>query len=81
MNVTVSFIGRYKSLTGGEITLTLSPGHTIYDVVTQLAQKYPEIEKDKKFLMVSKNNTYTTLKDSINDGDTITIIPPVVSGG
>jgi molybdopterin converting factor small subunit len=31
--------------------------------------------------MVSKNNTYTTFDEKIEDGDTITISPPVVSGG
>jgi len=30
---------------------------------------------------VSKNKTYTSFETPVNEGDEITIIPPVVSGG
>ncbi len=82
MNITVKLIGRYKELTGKtKLILTIEKGDTIWDVVNEFIKKYPTIEKDKKFIMVSKNNIFTTIDAKIMDGDEITLSPPVVSGG
>ncbi len=82
MNITVHFIGRYKQVIGeSQQRITLNKGDTISDVVEHLAQRFPQLSKDKKFLMVSKNNSFTTLEDTLHEDDTITIIPPVVAGG
>ena len=82
MLVKVKLIGRYKDITGKqEIKLEILDGNTIWHVVDVFVKQYPKIEKDKKFIMVSKNNTYTTIDANIMDGDEITLSPPVVSGG
>ena len=82
MNITVKLIGRYKEITGKtKLTLTIEKGDIIWDVVDEFIKRYPAIEKDKKFIMVSKNNIYTTIDAKIVDGDEITLSPPVVSGG
>ena len=82
MNITVKLIGRYKEITGKtKLTLTIEKGDAIWDVVDEFIKQYPAIEKDKKFIMVSKNNIYTTIGAKIMDGDEITLSPPVVSGG
>ena len=82
MDVKVKLIGRYKNIIGKtEITLKIENGDTIWHVVDVLIKKYPIIEKDKKFIMVLKNNIYTTIDEKILYGDEITISPPVVSGG
>ena len=82
MNITVKLIGRYKEITGKtKLTLTVEKGDTIWDVVDEFIKQYSVIEKDKKFIMVSKNNIYTTIDAKIVDGDEITLSPPVVSGG
>ena len=82
MNITIKLIGRYKEITGKiKLTLTVKKGATIWDVVDEFIKQYPAIEKDKKFIMVSKNNIYTTIDAKIMDGDEITLSPPVVSGG
>jgi len=54
---------------------------TIWHVVDVFVKQYPKIQKDKKFIMVSKNNIYTTIDAKIENGDEITLSPPVVSGG
>ena len=82
MQINLKLIGRYKEITGKqEITLQSTHGDTIWHVVDEFIKKYPTIEKDKKFIMVSKNNIYTTIDAKITDGDEITLSPPVVSGG
>ena len=82
MNITVKLIGRYKEITGqAKLTLHIEKGDTIWDVVDEFIKQYPQVEKDKKFIMVSKNNIYTTIDATIADGDEITLSPPVVSGG
>ena len=82
MLVKVKLIGRYKDIAGKkEITLEVFNGDTIWHVVDVFIKQYPKIEKDKNFLMVSKNNIYTTLDAKVMDGDEVTLSPPVVSGG
>jgi len=82
MDITVKLIGRYKEITGQtSLKLKIEKGDTIWDVVDEFIKQYPAIEKDKKFIMVSKNNTYTTIDAKIADGDEIVLSPPVVSGG
>ncbi len=82
MNITVKLIGRYKEITGQtKLTLKIEKADTIWDVIDEFIKQYPTIEKDKKFIMVSKNNIYTTIDAKIMDGDEITLSPPVVSGG
>jgi MoaD family protein len=82
MLVKVKLIGRYKDIAGKqELELEILNGDTIWHVVDVLIKQYPIIEKDKKFIMVSKNNVYTTIDAKIMDGDEITLSPPVVSGG
>jgi len=82
MNITVKLIGRYKEITGKtKLTLKIEKADTIWVVVDELIKQYPAIEKDKKFIMVSKNDIYTTIDAKIMDGDEITLSPPVVSGG
>ena len=82
MGVTVKLVGRYKDIIGNtELELKINNGDTIWHVVDVFVKQYPKIEKDKKFIMVSKNNIYTTLDAKIKNGDEITLSPPVVSGG
>ena len=81
MKIKVKLIGRYKDIVGkSEFKLEIKNGDTIWHVVDLLAQKHPQIEKDKKFIMVSKNNVFTNYEANIKEGDEIAISPPVVSG-
>jgi len=81
MKIKVKLYGRYSKIAGKKELEFLVKGNTIWDVIDVFTKKYPEIEKDRKFIMVLKNNTYTSFDDKIEKGDIITISPPVVSGG
>lgn len=82
MKVKIKLFGRYKDKTGKkEIELEIKDGDTIWHVINILINRNPELEKEKKFIMVSLNNVYTTLETRIKNGDEITISPPIVGGG
>jgi molybdopterin converting factor small subunit len=82
MNITIRVFGRYKTIAGNEfIQLDITEGNTLRNVVDAFVKKYPMVEKDKYFMMVSKNKTYASIDTTIIDKDEITISPPVVSGG
>jgi MoaD family protein len=81
MKVNVKLYGRYSDIVGRKELELIVNGNTIWDVVDTFSKKYPKIAKDKKFIMVLKNNTYTSFDEKIEEGDNITISPPVVSGG
>jgi molybdopterin converting factor small subunit len=82
MLIKVKVIGRYRDIIGKqELELKVPNGDTIWHVIDVLIKLYPKIAKDKKFIMVSKNNTYTTKDEKVRNGDEITLSPPVVSGG
>ncbi len=82
MKIKIRFIGRYKEIIGNdELEIEINNADTIWDIVEMLIQKHPQIEKDKKFITVSKNKVFANLDTKIDDGDVVTITPPVVSGG
>ena len=82
MIIKIKFIGRYKIITGQDfIQFDAKAGTTIRQVVDAFVKQFPLMEKDRKFMMVSKNNTLTSVDTPIGEGDEITICPPVVSGG
>ncbi|RLF29449.1 MAG: molybdopterin synthase sulfur carrier subunit [Thermoplasmata archaeon] len=82
MNIKIRAFGRYKDLMGkSEIKIKLKKGKTIWDVIDLLTEKYPILEKEKRFIIVSRNHTYASLETKLQDGDVITIFPPIVSGG
>jgi molybdopterin converting factor small subunit len=82
MNIKVKLIGRYQTIAGKEfLQVDAKEGTTLRQVVDAFVKQYPSVEKDRKFMMVSKNRNLTSLDTPIGEGDEITICPPVVSGG
>lgn len=82
MKITIRFIGRYKDIIGkNTIDVVVTTGDTIWNVIDTIIQQYPALEKDKKFMMISKNNCFVNRDTKIASGDLLTLAPPVVSGG
>jgi len=82
MKITIRMFGRYKDITGkDQITLDISAGNTLRDVVDTFVKQYPATEKDKNRMMMSKNKMYASFDTTVNEGDEISLFPPVVSGG
>jgi MoaD family protein len=82
MKITVRMFGRYKDISGkDQIKLDISAGNTLRDVVDTFVKQYPATEKDKNRMMMLKNKMYASFDTTVNEGDEITLSPPVVSGG
>jgi molybdopterin converting factor small subunit len=82
MNILVRLIGRYRTYVGEEsMALTLPPGSTVLDLVDAFVALYPEADKDKKNLLVSRDTQFLPRQTVLHDGDELTVAPPVVSGG
>jgi molybdopterin converting factor small subunit len=82
MKINVRLVGRYRNLSDSkELLFDLKEGDTIWHIIDVFVSRFPEVKKDKKFIMVTKNKTFTPRKSTIQANDEITIIPPVVSGG
>jgi len=82
MKITIRMFGRYKDITGkDQIKLDISAGNTLRDVVDTFVKQYPATEKDKNRMIMSKNKMYASFDTTVNEGDEITLSPPVVSGG
>lgn len=82
MKITVRLFGRYKDIAGKEkIILDIVGGNKLEDIVDAFVRQYPVVENDKKRVMVLKNKMYASYNTIIDEGDEITLSPPVVSGG
>lgn len=82
MKIIVKVFGRYKDITGKDyITIDIKGGNTLRDLIDSFVKQYPAIEIDKGRMMVSKNKVFSSYDTKINEGDEVTLCPPVVSGG
>jgi molybdopterin converting factor small subunit len=82
MKIMVKVFGRYKDITGKEtIQLDITDGNTLQDIINAFIKKYPNIQKDKDRIMVTKNKMFASFNTTVTQDDEITLSPPVVSGG
>lgn len=82
MKIMVKVFGRYKEITGKEIVqINITDGNTLQDVINEFIKQYPSVQKDKNWMMVTKNKLLSSFDTTITQEDEITLSPPVVSGG
>ena len=82
MKIMVKVFGRYKDITGKDaIQLDIKDGNTLQDIVNAFVKQYPNVEKDKSRMMVTKNKMFASSDTIVTKKDEITLSPPVVSGG
>lgn len=82
MKIIVRVFGRYKDITGKEqIQLDITDGNTLQDVINSFVKQYPDVQKDKDRILVTKNKIFATFDTTISKDDEISLSPPVVSGG
>lgn len=81
MQVFVHFYSYFKEMTGcAETREKLSDGATITDLFCQLSQKFPRLEAMKKSTLVAVGVDYQTWDCVLNDGDDVSLFPPVQGG-
>lgn len=82
MKIMIKVFGRYKDITGKEtIQLDITDGNTLQDIINAFIKKYPNVQKDKDRIMVTKNKMFASFNTTVTQDDEITLSPPVVSGG
>ena len=69
-----------ESIGSDRITIKLSDGATIEDALRQLASQHEIVASMRDSLAVAIDDRYCKRNTSLNDGDTLALIPPV-SGG
>ncbi len=69
-----------ETLGTDRISLELSAGSTVAAALDTLAATHPPIAQLRAVLAVAVNDCYCSTATTLNDGDTLALIPPV-SGG
>ena len=69
-----------ESIGSDRLTLQLPDGATIEHALNKLASQHPIIASMRDTLAVAIDDRYCALNTTLNDGDTLALIPPV-SGG
>jgi molybdopterin converting factor subunit 1 len=81
MNLNVRLFATLTDIIGtSQITLDLSEGATVIDLLNVIAEKYPGVDPFLKSLLVAVNHEYAGLTAIIHHSDEIALFPPV-SGG
>ena len=69
-----------EAIGSDRVTIELNDGATIEDALQELASQYEIIASMRDSLAVAVDDRYCPLTTTLNDGDTLALIPPV-SGG
>jgi molybdopterin converting factor subunit 1 len=81
MNCTVLLFAQLAESIGSDrLTLQLPDGATIERALNELASQYEIIASMRDTLAVAIDDRYCARNTTLNDGDTLALIPPV-SGG
>ncbi len=81
MNCTILLFAQLAESIGSDrLTLQLPDGATIEQALNELASQYQIIASMRDSFAVAVDDRYCALTKTLNDGDTLALIPPV-SGG
>jgi molybdopterin converting factor subunit 1 len=79
MTITVLYFARIRSLLGTSRE-TYETHSTVDDLVKSLILSHPALEKFMDTCAIAVNETYVERTHTLNDGDTVALIPPVAGG-
>ena len=81
MEVRVHFYSYFKDLTGcAEARETLPAGSRITDLLERLFQNFPELAAMQRSMLIAVGLEYQTREFILNDGDEVSLFPPVQGG-
>ena len=81
MQVTVHFYSYFKDLTGcAEAIQEIPNGSTITDLFEQLAKQFTRLAKMKRATLVAIGVDYQTWDYVLQEGDKVSLFPPVQGG-
>jgi MoaE-MoaD fusion protein len=81
ISIDVLLFGQAREIAGtNRTTLETPAGATVGEALAALERRYPALVPFDRVLLTAVNETYATRAESLADGDTLAIFPPV-SGG
>ena len=80
MIIHVLCFGHYSEAFPEPFTLELKAGATLSDALEVLANQDTQFGNAKDYCRFAVNEVYATLSDTISEGDTLAVLPPM-SGG
>ena len=81
MKVTVRFYSYFKDLAKCEsMTETVAAGATIADLLAKVFERAPQMKAMQKSMLVAVGVEYQNRNYVLNDGDEVSLFPPVQGG-
>ena len=81
MKVTVRFFSYFKELTGDDrVQVEVENGATIGDLLNALYTDFPKLEAMRKSTLIAVGLEYQDRSYVLNDGDEVSLFPPVQGG-
>lgn len=81
MKVKVYYYALFRDITGVEVEeLELKEGATAGDVLEAVLSLHPELRRYRNSIFISVNHESASTEKVINEGDHISIFPPVGGG-
>jgi molybdopterin converting factor subunit 1 len=78
---TVKFFASLRQAAGADMAIVeLEPGSTVAQLLAVLAERYPELELNRRPVYAAVNAAYVTPTYVLEPGDQVALFPPV-SGG
>ncbi|MFQ5657794.1 MAG: molybdopterin converting factor subunit 1 [Candidatus Methylomirabilales bacterium] len=81
MRVKVKLFAAAREIVGqGEVSLDLTEGSTVGDLMEQFFARYPDLKRIAGSLLLAVNREFAERTVKLEEGDEVGVIPPV-SGG
>ncbi|MCL5803097.1 MAG: MoaD/ThiS family protein [Thermoplasmataceae archaeon] len=81
MKIVVRYFALFRDITGtDQDTIVVDEGAPISDLLVRIRDKYPDMGRTKRDVLVSVNRNFASHELQLKDGDEVAIFPPV-SGG
>ena len=80
MTIHVLCFGHYSEAYPEPFTVELKAGATLYDALELLTKRDIQFENAKDYCRFAVNEVYAALSNSLSEGDTLAVLPPM-SGG
>ena len=81
MKITVRFFSKHRKVIGKKkIEMNIDNETKVSDVLDILTKDYPELNKLRKFTLVSLNHEYSGMRETLKENDELAFFPPVGGG-
>ena len=74
------FAAPREALDVDEMTVEVSAGSTVRDLIEHLEEQHPVLKTYARFLNVAVNRAYVGMQTDLEDGDEVACLPPVGGG-